>query len=281
VSTTTNSNQETVLQETDIVVAVTQDLENFGIAKSAATKLIHHYPAEYIRGKVAMVQRLVAAGSCLVSQNPAGWLRKAIEEDYSPPRNYQRQRQRHVREARNEKVAHIESREQYMAIEESQQAQNVPTQPEQTVAPPRTELAQTVLTTRAELVQTVPTEREQNVSTETAEWQQNVSTRWKQNVGTHNRENVPEKKETEKTVREHETTWNKALENLQADLPREEVAARLTGTTLIEVTDTAARIGVPNPNALAWLERRMYGQISKAMKGVVGKDLDLQFVAAP
>jgi hypothetical protein len=281
VSTTTNSNQETVLQETDIVVAVTQDLENFGIAKSAATKLIHHYPAEYIRGKVAMVQRLVAAGSCLVSQNPAGWLRKAIEEDYSPPRNYQRQRQRHVREARNEKVAHIESREQYMAIEESQQAQNVPTQPEQTVAPPRTQLAQTVLTTRAELVQTVPTEREQNVSTETAEWQQNVSTRWKQNVGTHNRENIPEKKETEKTVREHETTWNKALENLQADLPREEVAARLTGTTLIEVTDTAARIGVPNPNALAWLERRMYGQISKAMKGVVGKDLDLQFVAAP
>ena len=267
VSTTTNSNQETVEQETDIVVAVTQDLESFGIAKSAATKLIHHYPAEYIQGKVAMVQRLVAARSCLVSQNPAGWLRKAIEEDYSPPRNYQRQRQRHVREARNEKVAHIESREQYMAIEESQQAQNVPTQPEQTVAPPRTELAQTVLTTRAELVQTVPTEREQN-----------VSTRWKQNVGTHNRENIPEKKETEKTVREHETTWNKALENLQADLPREEVSARLTGTTLIEVTDTAARIGVPNPNVLVWLERRMYGQISKAMKGVVGKDLDLKFV---
>jgi hypothetical protein len=31
--------------------------------------------------------------------------------------------------------------------------------------------------------------------------------------------------------------------------------------------------------ALLWLERRMYQQISSAMKGVLGKDLDLQFVA--
>jgi hypothetical protein len=35
---------------------------------------------------------------------------------------------------------------------------------------------------------------------------------------------------------------------------------------------------VPSVFAGAWLERRMYGQISKAMKGVLGKDLDLQFV---
>jgi chromosomal replication initiation ATPase DnaA len=57
--------------------------------------------------------------------------------------------------------------------------------------------------------------------------------------------------------------------------------ARLSGTALIEVTETAARIGVDNPFALAWLERRMYGQISKAIKGIVGKDLDLQFVPNP
>jgi chromosomal replication initiation ATPase DnaA len=56
---------------------------------------------------------------------------------------------------------------------------------------------------------------------------------------------------------------------------------RLTGTALIEVTDTKARIRVPNPHAVVWLERRMYGQIAKAIKGVLGKDLDLQFVTNP
>jgi chromosomal replication initiation ATPase DnaA len=70
------------------------------------------------------------------------------------------------------------------------------------------------------------------------------------------------------------------LEQLKADLPTGEGEARLNGTALLQVTDTAARIGVSNPNALAWLERRMYGQIAKAMKGVLGKDLDLHFVTA-
>jgi hypothetical protein len=141
---------------------------------------------------------------------------------------------------------------------------------------------QTVVTEKGERIQNVPTEPEQNVASKPAEWQQNVSTKWKQSVAAHNRENNTENKEAKKTdQRENQATWDKALKQLQADLPLGESEARLTGTTLIEVTDTKARIGVPNPNVLAWLERRMYGQITKAMKGVVGKDLDLQFVAAP
>jgi hypothetical protein len=39
------------------------------------------YPAEYIDEKLAMAQELAATGSCT---NPAGWLRKAVEEYYSP-----------------------------------------------------------------------------------------------------------------------------------------------------------------------------------------------------
>jgi hypothetical protein len=149
----------------------------------------------------------------------------------------------------------------YQVIEKFQRGQNVPTQPD-------------------EPTQNVPTEPVQNVATEPAEWQQNVSTKWKQNVATLYRENNTENKKTEKTDRENETTWNLAVEKLKQDLPPGEAEARLKGTTLLQVTDTAARIGVPNPFAIAWLERRMYGQISKAMKGVLGKDLDLQFVAA-
>jgi phage replication O-like protein O len=221
-STTTNSNQETVVQETDIV-DVAQDLEDFGIVQSAAERLIQSYPAQYIREKVAMAQGLVAARSVLVSQNPAGWLRKAIEEDYTPSRISQRHRQRHIREKKDTKPVQAPAKatsdvasEQRLLEEEPQRAQNV----------------------------------------------------------------LTEQKEPEKTDRENETTWNKALERLKADLPSREVEAWLKGTTLLQLTDTAAQILVPSTNALLWLERRLYREISNAIKGVLGKDLDLQFVTA-
>jgi hypothetical protein len=139
---------------------------------------------------------------------------------------------------------------------------------------------QTVPTEKPEPAQNRLTQQQQNVSTDPPQRQQNVPKEQRQNVASQDRDNNTENKEAEKTNRENETTWNKALENLRADLPVEEVAARLTGTTLIEVTETAARIGVANPVAIPWLERRLYGQIAKALKGVVGKDVDLQFIAA-
>jgi hypothetical protein len=151
----------------------------------------------------------------------------------------------------------------YQVIERLQRGQNVPT-------------------AQDERPQNLPTEPVQTVPTQPPEWQQNVSAKWKQNVATpdSHRENNRENIQTEKTSRENQDTWDKALEQLRAELPVEEGAARLSGTTLIEVTNTAARILVPNRNALPWLERRLYAQIAKAMKGVVGKDLDLQFIAA-
>jgi hypothetical protein len=149
----------------------------------------------------------------------------------------------------------------YQVIEKFQRGQNVATAPD-------------------EPIQNVPTEPVQNVATQPAQWQQNVSTKWKQNVATHNRDNNTENKETEKTDRENQTIWNKTIDQLKEAQPLEEAEARLNGTTLLEVTDTAARIGVTNPFAIAWLERRLYGQIAKAMKAVLGKDLDLQFVTS-
>jgi chromosomal replication initiation ATPase DnaA len=67
---------------------------------------------------------------------------------------------------------------------------------------------------------------------------------------------------------------------VKKDLPLGETEARLAGTALVEVTDTKALIFVPNRFAIPWLESRLYGQIVKAMKGVVGKELDLQFVTS-
>jgi hypothetical protein len=130
-------------------------------------------------------------------------------------------------------------------------------------------------------IQNVPTEPVQNVSTEPAQWQQNMSTKWKQTATTHYRENDKESEETEKTDIEHQETWEKTVEQLKIDLPVGETAARLAGTVLVEVTDTSALILVPDRFAIPWLERRLYSQIAKAIKGVVGRDLDLQFVSCP
>jgi hypothetical protein len=76
------------------------------------------------------------------------------------------------------------------------------------------------------------------------------------------------------------TTWHLALEKLKEDLPLGETEARLNGTILLQLTDTVARIGVPTPNALLWLERRLYRHIGKAIQGVLGREVDLQFVVA-
>jgi hypothetical protein len=149
----------------------------------------------------------------------------------------------------------------YQVITGFQQLQNVPTE-------------------SGQQTQNVSTEPVQNVPTQPPEWQQNVSTQWRQNVLTHNRENNTENKETEKTNRENQKTWNKALEQVKKDLPLGETEDRLTGTALVEVTESKALIFVPNRTALPWLERRLYRQIAKAMKAVVGKELDLQFVLA-
>jgi hypothetical protein len=139
---------------------------------------------------------------------------------------------------------------------------------------------QNVATEKVERIQTVPTEPVQNVSTVPAQWQQNASTKWKQNTATLYRENNTENNEIEKTDKENQETWEKTVEQVKNDLPLGETEARLAGTTLLEVTDTAARIVVPDRTTIAWLERRLYGQIAKAIKGVVGKDVDLQFIAA-
>jgi hypothetical protein len=150
----------------------------------------------------------------------------------------------------------------YQVIEKFQRGQNVPTE-------------------KIQSAQNVAAQSERNVSTEPPQWQQNVPKEQWQNVATPDthRDNHTENKEIEKTDRENQKTWELTLENLKTDLPLEETKERLKGTSLLQVSDTAAYIEAPNPFVMAWLERRLYGQIAKAMKKVVGKDLDLQFIA--
>jgi hypothetical protein len=84
-----------------------------------------------------MAKGLVAAGSPLVSQNPAGWLRKAIEEDYAPPKTAGRHLQHSVKQKKEAKLrtrwyraraAHEEPRKQH-PTEEKSQGQTLATAP--------------------------------------------------------------------------------------------------------------------------------------------------------
>jgi hypothetical protein len=142
---------------------------------------------------------------------------------------------------------------------------------------------QNVPTEKSERAQNAVTEPRQTVSTKPPEWRQNVPKEQWQNVTTPDthRENNTENKDTEKTDRENQETWEKTVEQLKSDLSVEETVARFTGTTLIEVTDTSALIFVPNRFTIPWLERRLYGQIQKAMKSVLERDVDLQFATSP
>ena len=82
--------QQTVIQQTEEQhVIVVDTLTNFGISKRVAQKLIDTYPEDYLLQKLDLVQWMVETGSSLVGKNPAGYLRRAIEEDYLPPPQYQ------------------------------------------------------------------------------------------------------------------------------------------------------------------------------------------------
>jgi hypothetical protein len=151
----------------------------------------------------------------------------------------------------------------YQVIAGVQRPQTVPTEKDEPVQNVATDPVQIVATQPPESLQNVPTERPQNDAT----------------PDTH-RENNTENKEIEKTDRENQTIWNYTVEQVTKALPLGETPDRLKGTTLLKVTETAATILVPNRTAIPWFERRLYSQIAKAIKGVLGKELDLQFIAA-
>ena len=75
-------------------VVVREVLQDFGMSKAAANKLARSYPEAHIVDKLELAQWLVDTESSLVAKNPAGWLRKAIEEDYTPPKNYESARRK-------------------------------------------------------------------------------------------------------------------------------------------------------------------------------------------
>ena len=67
-----------------------QELHQMGLSKSAATQFAQIHSEGHIREKIEMFELLRASDSELISKNPAGWLRKAIEEDWQPTEDQKR-----------------------------------------------------------------------------------------------------------------------------------------------------------------------------------------------
>ncbi len=109
--------QQTVKQETEFNVVVVGALREFGLSQSAAEHLTTTYPEEYLLQKLDLAQWLVSSNSPLVSKNPAGYLRKAIEDDYTPPRRYKNKADRGV-ENQEEEHVRDEAQLQRRAVEE-------------------------------------------------------------------------------------------------------------------------------------------------------------------
>ena len=76
--------QQTVVQETvdNSIVVVMAQLQKFGLSDKVSAAFTENYPAAYLTSKLQQAQDLVDQDRPL--KNPAGWLRKAIEENYEP-----------------------------------------------------------------------------------------------------------------------------------------------------------------------------------------------------
>jgi hypothetical protein len=92
VSTTTNSLPiNSYYNKTVLVGGGVGALTDFGISEKAANRIASQHEEAYIAQKIEQVKWLMANQPEAVAKNPAGYLRRAIEENFSPPTGYYRQ----------------------------------------------------------------------------------------------------------------------------------------------------------------------------------------------
>jgi hypothetical protein len=87
-----------ITTETTTENVVVAALRECGISTAVAEQLAVGHGEPYIRTKIAYLAHLQAAHSSQVKKNPAGWLRRAIEEDYAAPAGYKSPEEREAEE---------------------------------------------------------------------------------------------------------------------------------------------------------------------------------------
>jgi hypothetical protein len=109
--------QETVIQETEQQQSIVAALTHAGIAGSTAEKLSREYPGEYLMQKVSFLEFLQSGKETRVKR-PAGWLRRAIEEDFAAPDGY-KPREAMLEEQREMELAQRRAEERKKSIEKT------------------------------------------------------------------------------------------------------------------------------------------------------------------
>jgi len=66
--------------------------------ESVADILVNDYSTGQVQKQVEIFDHLVKTKSQLVAKNPAGFLRKSIEENYQPPSEYNKKQEREITE---------------------------------------------------------------------------------------------------------------------------------------------------------------------------------------
>lgn len=84
-----------------------------GISEYTAKKLVKSYPSEQIQRQIKVFDWLKLRKNPLLKNNPVGFLRKSIEENYQPPQEYLDQREGETKEQKKQdrKVHWLEHRE--------------------------------------------------------------------------------------------------------------------------------------------------------------------------
>ena len=85
------------------------ELVNRGVTKTTAADLVQRHPADLIEAKLDMFDWLVEKQDKRVAKSPAGYLVKAINDDYATPKGFvsraERQRQQEATQAKERKAA--------------------------------------------------------------------------------------------------------------------------------------------------------------------------------
>ena len=99
-------------------ISLRRQLIERGITETVAAGLVEKYPTEQIEKQIEVFDCLLKADSPLLEQNPPGFLRKAIENNYIPPQEYAREAaKREKKEAEEVRIKEAERKRQ-AAIEE-------------------------------------------------------------------------------------------------------------------------------------------------------------------
>lgn len=114
-SPTTNSKQQT-----DSVVV--NELIQRGITSKIAGELVREYSEEHICQKIELLDYLTDIESALVERNPAGYLLKAITDDYTPPKGFKTKEERKVEDQEKKRHREVQRRRQ-RKLEEEREAE--------------------------------------------------------------------------------------------------------------------------------------------------------------